>query len=251
MSLALSLVYFGIPAVILVLFVYGLNPVFTAAGSSPIMAHLLASLVPLILMFIASLVALRLEGYPLTMAAISQRFRVHRVAGRDWLWTVAFTVLAFAAYGGMQFVERSLVTSGVIPLPATVPLAIDPRIPSDLTGINTLLGGQIAGNWLVIFVNVILLFFNILGEEFWWRGLIFPRQELVFGRWTWVVHGVLWCLFHAFKYWDYIALLPVTLALSYVVQRRQNTTIGIIMHGVINGLGVVSLILLVAGVVKM
>lgn len=213
------------------------------------MAHMLATMTPLILMFVAALVALRLEGYPISWSAISQRFRVRRMSGKDWLWTAAATVLALAAYGGLQIVERSLVSSGVIPLPGYVPAVIDPRTPADLSGIRALLGGQVAGNWTVIAVNIILLFFNIAGEEFWWRGVILPRQELVFGRWTWVTHGVLWCLFHAFKYWDYIALLPVTLGLAYVVQRRQNTTIGIIMHSVINGLSVLSLALLVAGLV--
>jgi len=251
MSMGLSLAYFGIPAIILVVFVYGLNPVFTAAGSSPIMAHMLASMIPLILMFAAALFALKSEGNPISWLAIRQRFRVHRMSGRDWLWTVGFTILALGVYGGLLNVERALVLGGVIPLPAFVPLAIDPRLTPDLNGIQTLVGGPIVGNWAVVIVNIILLFFNIFGEEFWWRGVILPRQELAFGKWTWALHGVLWCLFHAFKYWDYIALLPVTLLLSYVVQRRQNTTIGLIMHGVINGLGVLSFGLLAAGIVKM
>jgi membrane protease YdiL (CAAX protease family) len=250
MSLPVSLLYFGIPAVVLILFIYGLNPIFLQAGLSPIMSHMLSALIPLVLMFVASLVALRMEGYPVNMASLRDRFRVRRMTGRDWLWTVGFTLVAFIVYGLMlQFVEVPLVRSGVIPLPSFVPKVIDPRLPADISGVKTLFGGQIVGNWLVVIVNVILLFFNIFGEEFWWRGLILPRQELAWGRWAWVWHGVLWTLFHAFKYWDYIALLPVTLALAYVVQRRQNTTVGIIMHAFINGFSILSLIPLVAGLI--
>lgn len=252
MSLGVSLLYFAIPAVILILFVYGLNPIFLQAGLSPIIAHMLSSLVPLVLMFVASLVALRMEGYPVNMASLRDRFRVRRMSGRDWLWAVGFTLAAFVVYGLMvQFVELPLVRSGAIPFPSYVPLAIDPRPVTDFKSIEALFGGQIIGNWTVIILNVILLFFNVLGEEFWWRGLILPRQELVWGRWTWVWHGILWTLFHAFKYWDYVALLPVTLALSYVVQRRQNTTIGIIMHGFINGFSILSLIPLVADLMQL
>jgi len=32
-------------------------------------------------------------------------------------------------------------------------------------------------------MNVIVLFFNIVGEELWWRGYILPRQELTFQVW--------------------------------------------------------------------
>jgi len=30
-----------------------------------------------------------------------------------------------------------------------------------------------------------------LRRELWWRGYILPRQELAFGRWTWIIHGLL------------------------------------------------------------
>jgi membrane protease YdiL (CAAX protease family) len=45
--------------------------------------------------------------------------------------------------------------------------------------------------WLPFF-----FFFNIVGEELWWRGFILPRQEPVFGRRTWVLQGVLHGFFH-------------------------------------------------------
>src|SRR5262245_39992539 len=99
MSLPVSLLYFAIPAAVLIAFIYGLSPVLVAAGFSPIMAAMLSDLPPLILMLVASLIALRLEGYPLNMASISRRFRVHRMSGRDWLWTVGFTLAAFVIYG--------------------------------------------------------------------------------------------------------------------------------------------------------
>ncbi len=37
-------------------------------------------------------------------------------------------------------------------------------------------------NWLPFFAMTITLVFNILGEEFWWRGVVLPRQELAFGN---------------------------------------------------------------------
>ena len=88
-----------------------------------------------------------------------------------------------------------------------------------------------------------ILFLNIVGEEFWWRGYILPRQELVHGRWTWVVHGLLWALFHLPFWWNVPVLLPSTLSLSFVVSKLKKATPGIIAHAAMNGLGSVTILL--------
>ena len=90
---------------------------------------------------------------------------------------------------------------------------------------------------LVIFV---VLCFNIYGEEFWWRGYILPRQELAHGKWTWLIHGILWAAFHSFWKWDALSILPGALLLSYVCSRLKNTTPAIIFHWVNNGLTLVA-----------
>jgi membrane protease YdiL (CAAX protease family) len=59
------------------------------------------------------------------------------------------------------------------------------------------LGIALRGNWGMALVYLAILVLNIVGEEFWWRGYVLPRQELAHGRWAWLVHGILWTLFHA------------------------------------------------------
>ena len=34
------------------------------------------------------------------------------------------------------------------------------------------------GRWELVFLFLLVLFFNVVGEELWWRGVILPRQEL-------------------------------------------------------------------------
>lgn len=80
---------------------------------------------------------------------------------------------------------------------------------------------------------------NVVGEEFWWRGIVLPRQVLAFGALTW--------LFHAYKWWDLIGLLPLSLGLTWVVLHRENNTPGLIIHFVTNGAGVISILLGVLG----
>ncbi len=75
-----------------------------------------------------------------------------------------------------------------------------------------------------------------MGEEILWRGVMLPRQELVFGKYTWVIHGFGWLLFHAAFGWQLlITLIPIIFIQSFVVQKTKNSWTGVILHGTING----------------
>jgi CAAX protease family protein len=79
---------------------------------------------------------------------------------------------------------------------------------------------------------------NIVGEEFVWRSVVLPRQEVAFGERAWLVNGILWLLFHAAFSWQVlVTLVPITLILPYVVQRRRSTWAGVIIHAGFGGTG--------------
>jgi membrane protease YdiL (CAAX protease family) len=87
--------------------------------------------------------------------------------------------------------------------------------------------------WILIYYAVLILVCNIGGEEFWWRGYVLPRQELVFGRSAWVIHGICWAVFHLFMQptlWDTIRMAISGMALSFVAQRTRSTWPGIVGH---------------------
>ena len=95
----------------------------------------------------------------------------------------------------------------------------------------------------------ILLFFNIFGEELWWRGVILPRQELSHGRLAWLVNSLLWLAFHLpFYPWRAIDLLPYCLIIAFISQRRNNTWPAIIIHWQ-NGMVLMVVLGLVLGVI--
>ena len=96
-------------------------------------------------------------------------------------------------------------------------------------------GGTIRGRWDIGALYLVTFGFNILGEEFWWRGIILPRQELAFGRKTWLVHGLLWSVFHIFKWWDILTLVPVCLLVAFSAQRTRSNWGALIGHALMNG----------------
>ena len=91
--------------------------------------------------------------------------------------------------------------------------------------------------------SVLLLGINVVGEEFWWRELILPRQQLAFAGWTLFVHALLWTLFHGFKYWDLLNLLPLSLGLTFAVLYLNNSSAGLVMHFISNGVGLLPILL--------
>jgi len=63
---------------------------------------------------------------------------------------------------------------------------------------------------------------NIIGEELWWRGFIQPRQEPKFGRFTWIIQGVLHPGFHfSFGLGLILILLPTVFALPWACSDQR------------------------------
>jgi len=77
----------------------------------------------------------------------------------------------------------------------------------------------------------IFYFFNYVGEEFMWRGYILPRQVLTFGKYAWPINMILHVVFHmAFSLKAMLFFLPFMLLLPYIVYKRKNTYLSIIIH---------------------
>jgi len=77
---------------------------------------------------------------------------------------------------------------------------------------------------------------NIMGEEILWRGVMLPRMETALGRWAWLHHGLGWTMFHvAFGWQLLLVMLPILFLLPWIVQKRGNTWIAVVIHAVVNG----------------
>lgn len=241
-----SLLFFGIPSAALTFCIYFLMQRFHSSGMNDFVNFYLTMVLPLGLLLVAAIVAYKLEGRPFTWKALAERFRLKRMSGGDWLYVLALFAAMAVFQGLLAFTARWLIQFKLFSPPEFLIPAVDPRLKQNLVT-DVLMGIPLKGQWWIAIVYFIALLFNIFGEEFWWRGYILPRQELAFGKWTWVIHGVLWTMFHVFWKWNLIALLPSCLALSYVVYVRKNTWIGIITHMMFNSVPLVAIIIGIIG----
>ncbi len=243
-----ALLYFGIPSALAALIVYAVMPWLAARGVPIFFNYMLTyATTPMLALIAASLIAYQREGRAMNWKGISDRFRFGPMTGRSWLWAIGLTVFMFLSAGSLGFIARWL--SSFIAPPAYWPAELKPAAPSAGAALPTeFMGMPLAGNWWILAVLLASLVIATLGEEFWWRGYILPRQELVYGSRTWIVHGLMWTAFHAFIPWNLVAILPGCLALAYVAQRLKNTWPVVIAHGLANGLLV--LIVVVMGITR-
>jgi len=171
-------------------------------------------------LFVAAMFAALGERRARPEVTLISRLRLHRMNTGDLIWAGAGLVFSLALMGVIASVAGSLWPS----FHATPPfLEVQPL---ERGTYHLLLA------WLPFF------FFNIVGEELWWRGYLQPRHEVAFGKAAWVVQATFWTLFHVSFGWTIMLLTaPVLVIVPLVVQKRKNTWPGILIHGGVNGLG--------------
>ena len=73
--------------------------------------------------------------------------------------------------------------------------------------------------------------FNILGEEFLFRGVLLPKMNAVFGRWDWVANGVLFGLYHFHQPWGMLGSIGTGVFLYALPAKHfRSTWMSIIVH---------------------
>lgn len=220
-GLIASVLLFGVPALLLFAATYGVIPMLTARGWEPLLAWFFAGgLFVFAPLLAAAALGAKLAAPRAGWAARLEHLRLRRMGRRDWLVAGAALLATYMLMASMQRIAGALWPE------------LSPHPPFMSVQPLTAAQSYIFLLWLPFFAA------NIVGEELWWRGFIQPRQEPVFGGYTWIVQGVLHGLFHAsFGLGVMVVLWPAVFAIPWAVQRTRNTSVGIVVHAGINGPG--------------
>lgn len=158
---------------------------------------------------------------------LKTRLRFRRMNRGDWIWSIgAFLVICLLTVGLRTLLAEIVPGSASLQPPFMV---IEPLSPERY---------WLIGAWIPFWI------FNIMGEELLWRGVILPRQELAFGRHAWLANALGWLIFHAAFGWQMMMiLLPILFILPFVVQRRENSWVAVLLHAGLNGPGFLMIVL--------
>ena len=209
-----SLLFFLLPGFYGLFSFYVFFPMLIRWGISEEFAYGIHMLSVFLLLILVSIITLHREGLPFHWGILAERLRIKRMDLKAWKWAIPFLFLSLLIglllnmLGGYVFEKI-----GFWPPDADITLT---NIP---------------------FMLVVLVF-NIFSEELLWRGVILPRQELTHGKFAFLVNGILWSFFHLSKWWAIPFMLPRQWILPFVAQRTKNTTPGILMHFISNGISV-------------
>jgi len=206
-------------------------------GSDPLGAgvtRLVLLAVGLVWLFVLSMIIVRREEGNLRWATVKRRLRLgtprdpktgemHR---RLWLWLIPLLIattvweLALTSYADGLWVSA-------FPFFAEPPgfsMTAFFQAPAVLD--------RLVGAWWFFALFVVQAIFNtILGEEFLFRGVLLPKMEGVFGRWSWVANGVLFGFYHVHQPWGIAgSVISGAFLYAYPTWRFRSTWMGIVVH---------------------
>jgi uncharacterized protein len=187
----------------------------------------------LVWLFVFSMIIVRREEGDLRWATVKRRLRLNtprepatgQPRARLWLWVVPFLV----AVGVVELVLNTRLENAWV---SVFPFLAEPEGRS----FGAFLGSQeiqqrLVGAWWFFALFVVQSIFNtILGEELLFRGVLLPRMEGVFGRWSWVANNVLFALYHVHVPWVMPNAFLTGLLYTYPAYRYRSTWMSIILH---------------------
>ena len=190
----------------------------------------------LVWLFVLSMIIVRQEEGDLRWATIKRRLRLNApldpTTGQTrrgiWLWVIPL-IIAIVVW---EIALRSYVDK---PWVSLFPFLAEPPGYSmgAVFGSKEILH-RLVGAWWFLGLYVVNAVFNtILGEEFLFRGVLLPRMEGVFGRWSWAANGVLFGLYHLHQPWSMVGnAISGVFLIAFPSWRYRSTWMGVIVHSV-------------------
>lgn len=226
-----SIWFFIISSLLIYIGVYFFIPILLDKGVPFLIGYLIFFYFPLMLLFFTALILYKKEGNAWEWSDFKARMRLNPLKKGDWLWIIAIILGYIIAMVLLTPVINMLAQTAFFSPPDFLPAEIN---PTKTTTSGYMFDYELSGQYWVIIAYFAGWFFNIFGEEFLFRGIIFPRQIEKYGSKAWIYHGLIWGLWHFFWKWNLVLLIPFTLLFSYAIYKRKNTWIGIISHGILN-----------------
>jgi membrane protease YdiL (CAAX protease family) len=188
----------------------------------------------LIWLFVLSMIIVRQEEGDLRWATVTRRLwlntprdpKTGETRRRLWLWVIVFLIATVVLELALTSYVDGLWVS-VFPFFAEPPGYSMAAVLESQEFLHRLVGA-----WWFFGLYVVNAVFNtILGEEFLFRGVLLPKMEGVFGRWSWAANGVLFGFYHVHQPWGIVgSVISGAFLYAFPSWRFRSTWMGIIVH---------------------
>lgn len=217
LGLGKSILYFAIPTLMMQGMYHVVMRVTDYLGYRLFFTFLIGFGLPSLLLLIAALILYRRERSGLSFL---KRFRLQKLDATGWIWTAALCAIWILVPIVMRSVTLWLQSHWFHPSKMWIRMmSPDPNYFMEVP----------LGIWVYVALLVFVII-NVFGGELFFRGYVFPRQELAFGSRTWLIHAILWIVFRSFLPWELATFTVLGLALAFAVQRTHNTWTSILAH---------------------
>jgi uncharacterized protein len=201
---------------------------------SPGFIRVMALTVGLIWLFVLSMIIIYLEEGNLLWSTVCTRLKLNKPKelktgvprARLWLWLIPFAILDIAWELAVSPVIIRLWNS-------FIPFLAEPA-KYNLGGFLSSSGSKasfVGACWVLGLFFIFGVFNIVLGEEYFFRGVLLPKMNGVFGKWDLVMNGLLFGLYHVHQPWSIMPSIVTGIFLyAYPTKRYLSTWMGIIIH---------------------
>jgi hypothetical protein len=150
--------------------------------------------------FLLALTVFYGEGYPLRLRALKERIHWRWPRGwKAWLIVLFVFVVGFGVSQLLQPTKQAI--ASVLPPPDWFPAAKHPFKELNSLG-DGYPGVVFKGNVLFLLLVLFEGTINIVGEDLYYRGALIPKLRGLFGKWAWLIGGILFALKHSYVWWE-------------------------------------------------
>ena len=180
--------------------------------------------------FVLSVIVLKNELGTFTLQGLKERLRLNHpvradgsVFKRAYFLTVPIILYAFAMEqtGWFSFLEEAINRAFPFFAPPSYSLIQNLAVP------------EFRGAWYILVLAVVSCIFNyLLGEELFFRGVLLPGMNKAFGKWDWVINGVLFASYHIHKISEIPLFIIGSFFIAFLNKRYRSFWPSVIIHGV-------------------
>lgn len=194
---------------------------------------------------VAPLLLMKREADTLNIS-LKARLCLKPLNRKDWMLAVGILFLGLIFAMGLGSVSVIWGDFTGLEAPEYFPFFLNPAIDPMTTDPALLTPGfELKGAYWLVGLMLITLTLNILVEEVYFRAWLLPKMQN-FGKYSWLLNGVFFAIYHTFQLWLLPQILPLSLFMAYVVYKTKSIWPVFIIHLLVNSLTGISMIMLIS-----